>query len=510
MTELHFPFLEAAVLVPLVGAAVVGRARDALRAHHLAIAFSALTLLAAIGAWQDFAVVHAGKSHPSVAHDRWDVLSQLVGDQILVVDELTAPLLPMIALLYFLTILTTQKTKVRRFGFGLALLSEAILLATFACREPWLVVALLSLGTIPPFFGLVARGRPARVYTLYMALFVILTVLGWTIVSTQGDGGPPPAWAFLPLAAAVLLRSGMIPFHSWMPDLFENATFGSALIFVAPITGAYAAIRLVVPIAPDAVLEGIAYVAVATAVYAAGMSLVQTDVRRYFSYLFLSHAALVLVGLEIITAVGLTGALCVWLSIGVAVAGLGLTLRALEARFGRLSLTRYHGLYEHTPALAICFVIAGLASVGFPGTLGFVGTEMLLDGAVETYPFVGVALLVAMCLNGISILRAYFLLFTGSRHASTVSLRVGWRERFAVVVLAGLLIGGGLYPQPGVVSRHEAAERIRRDRAALFDRSLERYADQLPQDAQSTHSDQSTHPRHPVTRTVTVADREER
>ena len=103
---------------------------------------------------------------------------------------------------------------------------------------------------------------------------------------------------------------------------------------------------------------------------------------------------------------------------------------------------------------------------------------MLIDGAVATYPFVGVALVVAMCLNGIAIVRAYFLLFAGSRHVTTVSLRVGWRERFAVLVLAALLIGGGLYPQPGIASRHEAAERIRRDRLAYLQPAVPRGVDQ--------------------------------
>jgi NADH-quinone oxidoreductase subunit M len=48
-----------------------------------------------------------------------------------------------------------------------------------------------------------------------------------------------------------------------------------------------------------------------------------------------------------------------------------LSLRALEARHRRLSLAGFHGLYEHTPALAVCFLLTGLASVGFPGTFGF-------------------------------------------------------------------------------------------------------------------------------------------
>src|SRR5207245_149416 len=75
--------------------------------------------------------------------------------------------------------------------------------------------------------------------------------------------------------------------------------------------------------------------------------------------------------------------LCVWFSVLLSLGGFGLTLRALEARHGRLSLTSYYGLYEQSPTLAVCFLLTGLASVGFPGTVGFVSTELLVDGAVE-------------------------------------------------------------------------------------------------------------------------------
>jgi NADH-quinone oxidoreductase subunit M len=235
---------------------------------------------------------------------------------------------------------------------------------------------------------------------------------------------------------------------------------------VTPITAAYAALRLVFPIAPDWVLQSIGLVSLATAFYAAGMALVQREARRFFCYLFLSHSALVFAGLESATTLGLTGALCLWLSVALSLAGFGLTLRALEARRGRLSLIEFHGVYEHTPALAVCFLLTGLASVGFPGTFGFVGTELLVDGAVEAYPHVGVVVTIVAALNGIAVLRAYFLLFTGTRHVSSVSLAIGRREQLAVLTLAALILGGGLMPQPGVASRHHAAAKILRARQA--------------------------------------------
>ena len=148
-------------------------------------------------------------------------------------------------------------------------------------------------------------------------------------------------------------------------------------------------------------------------------------------------------------------------------AGFGLTLRALEARRGRLNLTEFQGLYEHAPALAVCFLLTGLASVGFPGTAGFVGAELLVDGAVETYPYVGVAVVIAAALNGIAVVQAYFKLFTGTRHQSTVSLRLGKHERFAVLTLVAFIVIGGLLPNNGVASRYRAAHELLQHREGL-------------------------------------------
>ncbi|MBC7856165.1 MAG: oxidoreductase, partial [Pirellulaceae bacterium] len=386
--------------------------------------------------------------------------------------QLSAPLLPLVALLYFLTILTTLRTKIRRFSFMGCLVSQALTLATFSCKEPWGAVGLLSAGTLLPYLELRARQKSTRLYVLHMGLFVLLLVVGWALIENAGRKIAHSWWVLLPLLGAFLVRSGMAPFHCWVTDLFEKASFGSALLFVTPIAGAYALIRLVIPICPDWLLRSIGLVSILTAVYAAGMSLIQKDARRFFSYLFISHSALVLAGLQMVTPTALSGALYLWLSIGLSLVGFGLTLRALEARRGRLSLTEFQGLYEHTPALAICFILTGLASVGFPGTLGFVGAELLVHGVVEAYPYIGVAIVIASALNGIAMVRAYFILFTGTRYSSSVSLQIGLRERLAVLALAALVLLGGLYPHPGIASRYQAAEELLEHR--LSDKPAER------------------------------------
>jgi NADH-quinone oxidoreductase subunit M len=460
MNELALPWLEMAVAAPLLGAAWVGRRRDSDLARKWSLLFTSFSLLCVVGAWLNYQFVTV-----SEMSDGWRLVRRALGYDLLVLDQLNAPLLCLVALLYFLAMIATPRTKIRRFSFAWTLVSEAIALATFGCRLPWVIIGLLVAGTVPPLLELRARGKPTRVYMFYMSLFVLLLVVGWTFVEKEDGQRVHSMWAIVPLLGAVLIRSGIAPFHSWMTDLFEHATFGTAVLFLTPIVGAYAAVRLVLPIASDAVLHSMGLISLVTAVYASGMALVQREARRFYCYLFLSHSALVLVGLEIVTPLGLTGALCVWLSVGLALGGLGLTLRALEARCGRLSLADFQGLYDHTPNLAMCFMLTGLASVGFPGTFGFVGGELLVDGAVETYPYVGVAVVLAAALNGIAIVQAYFLLFTGRQYFSSISLRVGVRERYAVLTLAVLILLGGLVPQPGVRSRHEAADAILQQRA---------------------------------------------
>ena len=455
MIELHLPWLELSILLPLAGAIWVSLIHDAEIAQQRSLMFCVLTLLSTLSAWEDFATLHTFE-----AHDRWDWASRLFGPDWFVIDELSAPLLPLAALLYLMTSLATLRTKVRRYSFAGALLSEAILIATLSCREPWGVIGLLAAGTVPPFLELRSRGRSVRVFAVHMGLLIVLMVAGWVMIDAEGPKSEHSIWAIGLLTAAVLIRSGIVPLHCWMTDLFENATFGTALLFVTPMAGAYAAIRLVLPIAPDWALRSIALISLLTALYAGGMALVQREARRFFCYLFLSNSSLVLVGLEIATPIGLTGALCVWLSVGLALAGFGLTLRSLEARTGRLSLAEYHGLYEHTPTLAAFFLVTGLASIGFPGTVGFVGAELLVEGAVEVYPYVGMAVVLVAALNGIAVLKAYFLLFTGCHHTASISLHSRWREKLAVLTLTALIIGGGLYPQPGVASRYHAAREI--------------------------------------------------
>ncbi|MEM9643375.1 MAG: proton-conducting transporter membrane subunit [Planctomycetota bacterium] len=493
MPELHFPWLECSILIPLVGAGWLRwmgnspKLGNSTRAWTHAVFLTALTLICATGEWIDFATLGSFE-----AHDHWDVFSMLFRSDVFVVDELSAPLLPLAALAVFVTVLSTLRTKAKRFSLVWTLVSESILLATLSCRASWVLIALLVLATFPPWLEMRCRGRCTRVYGVHMSVFIVCLVLGYAVsplarvgAASGANGAMEPSvdagsllgtLSVVLLGAASLLRCGVVPVHCWMTDLFEKATFGTAILFVTPLTGAYAAIRLVMPIAPAWAMQSIAVLSLFTSVYAAGLALVQvnavqtsavqTDARRFFCYVFLSHASLVLGGLELVTPIGMTGALSVWLSVGMALTGFGLTLRCVEARIGRVVLTARHGLFDQMPTLAGFFLLTGLASIGFPGTVGFLAMELLVEGAVQVYPLVGTIVVFAAALNGIAVMHAFFRIFTGRRSHAAISMGARPAEKVAVLLLSLLILGGGLFPQPGVASRYHAVIELGRHHEA--------------------------------------------
>jgi NADH-quinone oxidoreductase subunit M len=450
MGELHFPWLELAIAVPLAGALLVQAARDARTARLVAGLVALVALLLTVGEWLDFLLLDRFEAHEQSPWLRWAGL-----EEVLVVDELTAPLLPLVALIHFLTIVSTPLNKAQRFSFGWTLATEALTLATFSCRASWWLVGWLVAGMIAPWLELGRRGASPRVFALHMGLFAAALIAGWALVQGGGPRLAPLAVALLTLAA--LLRNGTVPLHCWTSDLFEKATFGTAILFVAPLTGALMVMRLVLPLAPAWALQSVAVLSVVTAVYAAGMALVQTEARRFFCYLFLSHSSLVLAGLELATPLGLCGALSVWISATLSLGGFGLVLRCVESRIGRISLEDFHGLYGQMPMLAGFFLLTGLASIGFPGTVGFIAMELLVEGVVEVWPWIGAGVVITAALNGIAVLKVWFRIFTARNREELVSLGVRWPEQLAVMVLTLLILCGGLWPQPGVDSRYHAA-----------------------------------------------------
>ena len=443
-------WLIIAIGVLFWGGVVVSFVRTPRRAAQLGLFFGgtamAATLLASI---IFYAQSTASRSQPN----------EIAPWLHLAVDEVNAARLPIIVLLELLTSLWTARTKQARFSSGWSLMGASVRLALFGSTTPWALIGFWALEAVFPFLELTRRKKSTRVYLLYTSLSLGLLLAGQSLVDAASSS-QTANWGYGLLLAAILIRCGTFPFHSWVVDLVSECSFGGALLYMLPMSGLYAAMRLVVPHAPHELLSVGCYFSLVTAVYGAGLALVQTEVRRYFAFTLISQAALVLVGLQMGTRLGLTAALSEGLSVSVALGGYGLTMRALEARFEHFQFADFRGLYSQAPGLAVCLLVTGLAGVGFPGTLGFISADLLVEGALDAGLLTGLIVVLAAALNGIAVLRVYFQIFAGPPHSSTVSLELGVRERATVLTLVVLIFLGGLFPQPWVKSQSWATDKI--------------------------------------------------
>jgi NADH-quinone oxidoreductase subunit M len=399
------------------------------------------------------------------------------GEAIVRIDTLSAALLPFAGGLWLLTVAVTPRASLDRRGLRRTALATLVTLASFL-TESAVILLLLSVASVWTFLSaLPAHRYQRRVVGMYLGLSTLLFAVGvGLLVTPAARYGILQTAGMWSIVIAALLRKGIVPFHAWVPEVFDRGRLGPAILFNAPQVGAYMTVVLIVPRASPEMLRVIAILALATAVYGAALALVQTSARRACGYLFMSQSALVMAGLDCTSASALAGGLLVWLSAGLAFAGLARCVLVVEARRGRLDLTKYHGGYERMPLLAITFLAMGLACTGFPGTLGFVGQELLVDGAVDAFPVMGFGVVIASALTGLAVLRMYFSLFCGrSDVVSHPSLRFGLTrpEAWTFVALVFALVGLGIVPRPLVDSRFAASEDILRQRQeATTNRSL--------------------------------------
>ena len=370
-------------------------------------------------------------------------------------DAVAAPLLPVFAVVHLLSHLGTAKT-VTTPGYCIrSLLAAGLSALALTSHNDSLLLALLVLSIGLPLWELRDRGRSGRAFFVYMVLFCALVLAS---ILTGLSARTPVSVGLLLLA--LIIRGGLFPFHSWLPMLFSSATYGTSLLFILPLMEILVIIRVLLTSIPVWMLDAAGVLCLVSAVYCGGLAMVQQQVSRFFAFLCLSQTSLVMYALLLHTPNGVTAALCLWMSAAIALTGLAFSIRAVESRFGAMSLTEYHGHYEQVPGLAALFLITGLASVGFPGTVGFVPMELLFSGSYEQGLVVSATLATATMLNGIALLRAYFALFTGKRQHTSIELTATWRERIGIVLIT-LVVFGAAWLTPSVVdSRHRTAEEL--------------------------------------------------
>ncbi|MDE2313626.1 MAG: hypothetical protein KGL04_05590 [Elusimicrobia bacterium] len=357
-------------------------------------------------------------------------------------------LIPFAAFLWFLAVIVTPSGRISEAGVARTAAACLLEMAAFAIVAPvplalaWIATsAILLAGHLDAEFA-----EAKRIIYAYLGLSVVLLTAGLILASwARGRDAVLEQCGIALILLAVMIRKGIFPFHSWIPEIFEHGRIGPAARFNAPQIGTYAALVLAVPYADAGLMKVFAALALVTAVYGSLMAFYQNEARKACGYLFVSQSALVVAGLDIPGRGALVGALILWICSGVALAGLSRAVLSLEARRGRLRLDIHHGGYERMPLLAVCFLLMSLAVANFPGTLGFIGGEMLVRGAVDFFPSLGFFAIIATAVNGLAAIRMYFSLFCGKKDDGA-HLKTSRAENLGFAAAALFLIGFGLAP----------------------------------------------------------------
>lgn len=460
------PAVAASIAAPLAGAAIAaaGLAGRWLRAVAFASSFAAFAASLVV-----VAAMQAGHAAPLTAGPA------LGGGRLVYVDGLGAVLLVYAGLVSTAIALVAPRRMLDEATVRRMLLGFAGTLALFATSHPWAMVALWIVTAQPTWRS--ARVTPggrtaARVFAIFMSVAVACMAAGvWMLIAdppweqTSSLIGNAGGWL---VAVAVMIRKGIVPFHSWYPALFSGAPMSTALRATQPQIAAYTAVRLLVGhadgVGPE--LEMLSAFALVTAVYGAALCLVQPTLRSFIGALAMSQSALVLVGLSGTLPLELTGAFCVWISSGLAITGIGLVSWALESRAGPIPLDTLQGRFWDAPALAAFFLLFGMASIGLPGTLSFVADDLIVSGSLDEHLAVGLLVILSTVLCGIAVMRCWFTVFGGATSRDNPRHEILRRERGSFVLLIVALFGLGIWPGPTVRMLEQAAEQILRGSTA--------------------------------------------
>ena len=469
-TALALPWLLFLVASPACGALWCARVRDAREARRVASVCAALAAAIALGL-----TLLAFGSPPR--HFFVDPLPDLGGSAPLGCDALSGPLLVLVAAVGLASFLASSSAEASPRELARALATQAAALLALCALDLRIFAAAWILGLIPLLRSL--REAGARSVALRFGLIqglgclALLGALGLLIADERAptlglalsEGGLPLA---LCLGVAVCVRQGLFPLHSWLPTLHQRGAPTLVALCFAPQLGLYLVLRLCAA-EGGALHETLAGpllgLAAGTAVYGALLGLVQRDLRRALGWLTTSQSALIATGVLSASQSGVTGALLLWASSGLALTGLLQAAAALEGRFGTVDLDHPQGLGARTPRLAALFLLLGLASVGLPGTLGFASEDLLFHGTLEAIPAAGLALVVATALNGLSVLRISYRTFDGARRPLPAVPDLLPRERAVFLGLFLLLVGGGLLPGRLVQASARSAS-VLRERSA--------------------------------------------
>jgi NADH-quinone oxidoreductase subunit M len=352
------------------------------------------------------------------------------------------------------------------------LFMEALMIGVFAAQDLILFYIFFEAGLIPMYLIIGIWGGANRIYASYK--FFLYTLLGslfmlvamiW-MVGTTGTADIPtlmqtnfPAqaqtWLWLAFFASFAVKMPMWPVHTWLPDAHVQAPTAGSVILAGVLLkmGGYGFLRFSLPMFPDASAQlmwlvfGLSMVAV---VYTSLVALVQSDMKKLIAYSSVAHMAIVTASLFAFNQQGIEGALIVMLSHGLVSGALFLCVGVIYDRLHTREIARYGGLANNMPGYALLFLFFTMASIGLPGTSGFVGELLGLMGVYQASSWVAL-----VCTTGIILGAAYMLwlywrvAFDGPAGEDTAAMKdLDAREWLLLAPIAAVVLWMGVYPEP--------------------------------------------------------------
>ena len=201
-------------------------------------------------------------------------------------------------------------------------------------------------------------------------------------------------WAFLAMALAFAIKVPMFPFHTWLPAAHVQAPSAGSVILAAVLLkmGTYGFLRFCLPLTPQAseyFAPMMIAISIASILYGGAIALGQEDIKKLVAYSSVGHMGFVTLGIFLFNLRGVEGALFQMLNHGIITGALFMMIGAVYERSHSRQIKDNLGLGKYLPAFMGFWGLYALASLGFPGTNGFVGEILVFVGAFQKSPYIG-------------------------------------------------------------------------------------------------------------------------
>ncbi|MBV9859804.1 MAG: NADH-quinone oxidoreductase subunit M [Alphaproteobacteria bacterium] len=471
----HWPLLSLVTFLPLVGAGFIMTSRGepevvARNARWIALWTSLIVFLLSIVLWLDFDPHTA--DFQFVERVNWIAIGSFQITYHMGIDGISLFFVLLSTLLTLLCVLASwQSIHSQLKEYMMAFLVLETLMVGMFCALDFILFYVFFEGVLIPMFLIIGVwGGQRRVYAafkffLYTLLGSVLMLLAIIAVYVQTGttditvalGHDFPAglqrWLWLAFFASFAVKVPMWPVHTWLPDAHVEAPTAGSVILAGVLLkmGGYGFVRFSLPMFPlaSAYFTPLIFTLSAIAViYTSLVALVQTDMKKLIAYSSIAHMGFVTMGIFAVTNEAVAGAVVQMLSHGLVSAALFLCVGVVYDRLHTRDIARYGGLVERMPAYAFVFMAFTLASVGLPGTSGFVGEFLILVGTYRVSTLECFLAATALFLGAAYMLYLYRRIIFGTitREDLRTMLDLSPREKAVFAPLLLLVLWMGVYP----------------------------------------------------------------